>query len=68
MSDPQGDYAKAYEALHGHPPVIRKAGSWLVIGDGPDWQALKCRKSDLPNMTNQLQWRLKQKEAANVSA
>ena len=58
----QSEYEKAYERLHGKPPVIRRSGSWLLIGEGPDWQSLKCRKSDLPLMTSYLEWCASQKE------
>jgi len=61
MDDAQADYARAYEALHGKPPVIRKLGAWLAIGDGPDWMALKCRRSQLPAMTRQIEFRITQK-------
>lgn len=57
----QTEYEAAYKALHGKPPKIRKNGSWILIGDGPDWMALKCRKSDLPAMTRQLIWRARRK-------
>ncbi len=62
MGDEQEQYEKAYEGLHGKKPVIRRSGSWLAIGDGPNWMALKCRRSDLPSMTKQLEFRIAQKE------
>lgn len=54
------EYSEAYAAIHGKPPKIQRRGSWLAIGDGPDWATLKVRKSDLPAMTSQL--RLSKKE------
>jgi len=61
----QEEYEAAYEALYGKRPVIKKRGSWLAIGDGPDWMALKVRRSELQAMTSQLRFRLKQKEQSD---
>ena len=62
MDEVLSKYAKAYEDLHGEPPIIERRGSWFSIGKGASWMTVKCRKSDIPAMTNQLIFRLKKRQ------
>lgn len=57
------EYQDAYFRLHSVCPFIEKRGSWLAIGAGPF--ALKCRLSQLPGMTSQLNFLADQKRASN---